>query len=734
VVAADAAPGISADDDDDALSNVLDDIADSHPSADHRIDNEHTDPATYAWADARHTWAELHGGTPQIAATAPTISNPIVESKPPTATEDTPMPDTLDELLGDQAADAEPGVDNRLQWFTPMVIEITGVKPPDIHPVNYPPPPPPPPLPSGGPKPNGRGHYSQNEHNQPERGQLIAQYVYLDAAGRNYLLVKRYEWFITAADGTLKKEKSFPQYRWTGKQWIKGCKGLPKVPFRLPEFIAAPCTALIAICAGEKDVLIMTRLGYVATCNPGGEIPKAWTPELNCWFVGRPVLIVEDNDDTGRAHTREVAQALSGVVASIKVLRFPDVAEHGDLTDWIEAGHSKDELDARIAAAPPAIIELGDWDAGDDLIAPAPRSWLIAGQFCRTFLSGLVAPGATGKTALRLLQAMALATGRPLTSQYVFRRCRVLVISFEDDQEELKRRVLAARLHHGISADELKGWLFLASPKGLKLVEMRSGGRVVGALEPALRQTIERRRPDLIILDPFVKLHALEENDNAAMDYVADLLTQLAHEYDIAIDSPAHTRKGMTAAGDADARRGASAARDAGRLDYTLIPMSEDEAKAFGIPSEERRSYLRLDSAKVNLLPPARKADWFRLVSVELGNATADYPDGDRVQTVEPWIPPDTWAGLDPETLKAALDEIDAGLANGQRYSSDNAAKSRAAWPVVQKHCPTKTEAQCREIIRAWLKTGALREIDYDDPIYRRSQKGLEVDSQKRPN
>jgi hypothetical protein len=169
-------------------------------------------------------------------------------------------------------------------------------------------------------------------------------------------------------------------------------------------------------------------------------------------------------------------------------------------------------------------------------------------------------------------------------------------------------------------------------------------------LEPALRHAIERRRPDLVILDPFVKLHGLEENDNSAMDYVADLLTQLAHEYNIAVDSPARTRKGLTQAGDADARRGASAARDAGRLDYTLIPMGEDEAKTFDIDPEDRRFYLRLDSAKVNLLPPARKAEWFALVSVDLGNATADYPEGDCVQTVEPWTPPDIWAELDPET------------------------------------------------------------------------------------
>jgi hypothetical protein len=357
----------------------------------------------------------------------------------------------------------------------------------------------------------------------------------------------------------------------------------------------------------------------------------------------------------------------------------------------------------------------------------------MGGQFCRTFLSGLVAPGATGKTALRIAQAIALATDRPITGQRIYHRCRVLIVSFEDDRDELNRRILAARLHHGISASELKGWLFPACPKGLKLLEMRNGERAVGMLEPALRRAIERRKPDLVILDPFVKLHALGENDNNAMDAVADLLVRIAHEFNIAIDSPAHTRKGMTVAGDADTRRGASAVRDAGRLDYTLIPMSEEEAKAFGIELEERRFCLRLDSAKVNLLPPAAHAQWFRLIDVRLDNCTADYPEGDRAQTVESWTPPDTWAGLDPEELKAALEEIDAGMANGQRYSSDNSAKRRMGWPIVRLHCPHKTEAQCKEIIRAWIKKGVLHEEDYEDPVYRRVQKGLRRNPNKSP-
>jgi AAA domain len=438
------------------------------------------------------------------------------------------------------------------------------------------------------------------------------------------------------------------------------------------------------------------------------------------------VALHEDNDDPGRERTAKLVRILSAF-AKVRVVSYPDVPPGEDVTWWVEQGKSKAEVEARIAAAQEHTAELDEWDAGDDTELPPPREWLTAGQFCRTFLSSLVAPGATGKTALRILQAIAQATGKALAGQHIYLRGRVLILSFEDDKPELQRRILAACLYHKISRAELKGWLFLACPKGLKLMEMCKGDRVIGKLEPVLRRAIERRRPDLVIFDPFIKLHALEENDNSAMDAVADLLVQLGHEYNIAVDTPAHTHKGTIVAGDADARRGASAQRDAGRLDCTLIPMSEDEAKLFAVPPETRREYLRLDKAKVNLLPPARQAQWFRLISVPLGNATATYPKGDHVQTVEPWTPPEIMAGLAPETIAAVLKDIDAGLPNGQRYSAASGATSRAVWPVVQKHVPGKTEAQCREIIRMWIKEKVLQESDYDDPVERKPRKGLQL-------
>jgi hypothetical protein len=534
--------------------------------------------------------------------------------------------------------------------------------------------------------------------------------------------------------------RCFYQHYWNGTEWVLGVNGTyaeRKIPYRLPDLKAAlqaDPNLEIQIAEGEKDVDTLARLGFISTTNPGGA--KNWTDDVTAWLrilgVWRAV-IHQDNDDAGKSRTAKLITALSSFI-KLRVVTYPDVPEGEDVTWWLEHGHTSDDLVARIAAAQPATPELDDWDAGDDTDLPPPRAWLMGGQFCRTFVSGLVAPGATGKTALRILQAIALAIGQELTGQRVHHRCRVLILSFEDDRNELKRRVLAARKHYGIRAEDLKGWLFLSCPKGLKLVEMRDGARAVGALGPALRRAIERRRPDLVILDPFVKLHALEENDNSAMDYIVDLLTQIANEYNIAIDSPAHTRKGAVAAGDADARRGASAARDAGRLDCTLIPMSEAEAEAFGVDLDARRSYLRLDNAKVNLLPPARKAQWFELVSVPLDNATDDYPDGDWVQTVRPWTPSDAWDGLDAEIQNKILDAINAGTSDGRRYSSHGAAKDRAAWPVVQEHVPDRTEAQCQEILQTWLKNGALYPDDYEDPVQRRAQKGLFVNDQKRPH
>jgi len=389
-----------------------------------------------------------------------------------------------------------------------------------------------------------------------------------------------------------------------------------------------------------------------------------------------------------------------------------------------------------------AVSGLGEWNAALDVDAPPPRAWLLGVTFCRTFLSSLLGTGGVGKTALRILQALALATGRNLTDEFIFQRCRVLIVSLEDDANELRRRIRAACLHHKIPLSELDGWLFLAAPgaKGGKLLEMVRGRVAVGKLGANLETAIVAHKIDLVMLDPFVKTHSIEENLNSAIDDVAQILTDLATKHNIAVDAPHHVRKGQMEAGDADAGRGASALNNAARLVYTCLQMTEEEARAFDISQENRRDYIRVDSGKVNIAKSSRNAQWFHLVNVPLDNATTLYPAGDQVQTVESWEPPNAWSGTSSVVLNAILTEIDQGLTDsngqptGRRYSNAPAAKDRQAWPVVQKHYPQKSEGECRTIIHAWLGTGLLYPEDYDDPVDRKTRKGLKVNDAKRPS
>jgi hypothetical protein len=379
---------------------------------------------------------------------------------------------------------------------------------------------------------------------------------------------------------------------------------------------------------------------------------------------------------------------------------------------------------------------LGEWDAGDDTEAPAPRAWLQGNIFCRGFMSSLLADGGVGKTALRYAQLLSNAIGRSLTGDHVFQRCRVLIISLEDDCEELRRRILAAMIYHKVDREEVKGWLFLSAPgagAGKLMMQDRGGKLIRGELVQKLEDTIVARKIDIVSLDPFVKTHSVEENDNSAIDDVVQVLTDLSAKYDIAVDTPHHTSKGNAEPGNAHRGRGASAMNNGGRLVYTLSTMNAEEAEAFGIGEDARRSYIRMDSAKVNIARPLGTARWFRLVGVPLGNATNLYPNGDEVQTVEQWKPPELWGDLAVDLLNRILTAIDTGLPDGNRYS-DAPRSDRGAWRLVQEYAPQKTETQAREIIKTWVKNGVLYHCECENPVTRKTVKGLRVDPIKRPS
>jgi len=140
--------------------------------------------------------------------------------------------------------------------------------------------------------------------------------------------------------------KRFVQRRPDGAGgWVWKLDGVRRVPYRLPELVAADSTKTVWIVEGEKDVDTLHRRGLVATCNPHGAgkwrgVEGAARDTLR----GRDVVVVADADEPGRTHAREVAASLRGHARGIRVVEAPrgkDVSEHlalgGTLEQLLEA-------------------------------------------------------------------------------------------------------------------------------------------------------------------------------------------------------------------------------------------------------------------------------------------------------------------------------------------------------------------------------------------------------------
>jgi hypothetical protein len=511
--------------------------------------------------------------------------------------------------------------------------------------------------------------------------------------------------------------------------WHKRKPGDPLPLYGLNRLAAFP-DAEVILCEGEKAADAAQALFPDRPClswfGGTGSVGYADLAPLQ----GRRVIIWPDADEAGR----KAAAKLATKISSARTLRVDNLPDKFDAADLI-VDDPEAWLADRLPPPPKPDDALGIWDAGDDDYIIPPRGWLLGNIFCRRFLSSLVADGGVGKTALRVAQLLSLAAGRSLTGEHVFLRCKVLIVSLEDDADELRRRVYAAIRHYGLTAADVKGYLFLAAPKGLRLAEMKDGTPAAGALKTLLEQAIGHRAIDVISIDPFIKSHGLDENSNNAIDFVCTMAAKMAIDHDCAIDLPHHTNKQVSRGpGDADRSRGASSMKDAARLVYTLNPMTTQEALQFGLTEADRRSLIRMDSGKVNIAPLSHEATWFRIVGVALDNGQGIYPAGDNVQTVEQWHPPKTWEGLDSALLNRILDDIDAGCPDGSRYSSANAAKDRAAWKVVIRHAEDKNQIQAKNIIKAWISSGTLFNETYEDKTARKAAEGLRVCATKRPS
>jgi hypothetical protein len=193
-----------------------------------------------------------------------------------------------------------------------------------------------------------------------------------------------------------------------------------------------------------------------------------------------------------------------------------------------------------------------------------------------------------------------------------------------------------------------------------------------------------------------------------------------------------HVRKG--AVGDVDATRGAKALTDAARSAALLTPMSAEEARALSVPERERWRHVRLDDAKANLAPRGEATTWYRLETVALGNATADYPGGDSVAAIAAWKPPSPFRGMSAVDCNRALDLIAAGAGEGFAFSAHRTGKNKERWAggVLVRGFGFEDDEAAR-VLAIWLRSGLLVEEEYRHAGQRKLRLGVRVVDAKRP-
>jgi 5S rRNA maturation endonuclease (ribonuclease M5) len=282
-------------------------------------------------------------------------------------------------------------------------------------------------------RPNGgNDHY--------ERDPVVANYIYRTADGKPYLRVQR-----TAS-------KKFWQQHANGSGWQSGAPKGPRIPYRLPELLAADPETSVYLVEGEKDADRLASLGFVATTSSGGSNGK-WTPELSEHFAGRIVYIIPDNDDPGAKYAQRVAQNLHGVAATVSIVELPGLGSRTtdggkDISDWLDAGNLRENLEHIARSAPewtPPVPKDG-WRShvftAAELKAKTfePIKYLVP-MLIPEGLTMLAGKPKLGKSWMVLDIALAVAAGRYALGDFKLEEGDVLYAALEDNDRRLRARV-----------------------------------------------------------------------------------------------------------------------------------------------------------------------------------------------------------------------------------------------------------------------------------------------------
>lgn len=177
------------------------------------------------------------------------------------------------------------------------------------------------------------------------------------------------------------------------------------------------------------------------------------------------------------------------------------------------------------------------------------QRWLIRGLWAAEGVGVIGGSPKCLKSWCGLEMAVSIASGTPCLGRFdIPKRGRALVYMAEDAIPDVRERLESLCRHHKVGIASLD--IFVITANVLR-IDQRSD-------QQRLWATVESIRPDLLLLDPLVRLHRRDENSSADMSALLGFLRELQRQLHTAVVLVHHARKNGAASQPGQALRGSS--------------------------------------------------------------------------------------------------------------------------------------------------------------------------------
>jgi hypothetical protein len=298
--------------------------------------------------------------------------------------------------------------------------------------------------------------------------------------------------------------------------WLTSAMPELRPVYRLPEIIDAD---EVWICEGEKAADAAVSLGLEATTSAGGSNAAAKSD----WSTldGKRVLILPDNDDSGRKFVQSVLhlmrQQAPNATVEVKQLKddWPEIPDSGDVYDWSEHFDSSDgeTLRTRLYALPD---RKGDFDSSNDqresvkvrersfagksaselwALASQPVQWLVQDVFSCDQPTIFGAKQKSLKTTLLTDLAVSLASGLSWLNRFeIPLQRRVLFVTGESSESAAMRKIQRAAAARNLRCEDITDFLRIEAITFPSLPSLEDC--------MAIQEAVQKYKIEVVLVDP----------------------------------------------------------------------------------------------------------------------------------------------------------------------------------------------------------------------------------------